>query len=205
MSLTNLGMEQIVKRITIASLFMTGFTLAACRNSATAPTPAYEAAEVASAGALQGFGFNSKEISGFPPGVVFLTGGGSYDAATASNTVPSITTRVHASGGFRCLDDIAQLPLLGCKAGEGVRWDTRQLLVSSVFKCSATDTPKTAFTGSDTVVVLADFYRAGDGNEESFTAPMIVSSTDLAPGIPGEQNVWIKGVGCGTAVVHFSQ
>ena len=195
-------MEQIVKRITIASLFMTGFTLAACRDSATAPTSDYSAAAVAPAGALQGFGFNGT-VSGFPPGVVFLTGGGSFDAATASNTVPSIT-RVHASGGFRCIDDIAQLPLLGCKAGEGVRWDTRQLLVSSVFKCSATDTPKTAFTGSDTVVLLADFYRAGDGNEESFTAPMIVSSTDLAPGILGEQNVWIKGVGCGTAVVNFS-
>ena len=194
-----------MKSITIASLFMTGFTLAACHNSApTAPNTGYSVAAVAPAGALQGFGFNST-VSGFPPGVVFLTGGGSYDAATASNTVPSSTTRVHASGGFRCIDDIAQLPLLGCKAGEGVRWDTRQLLVSSVFKCSATDTPKTAFTGSDTVVLLADFYRAGDGNEESFTAPMIVSSSDLAPGIPGEQNVWIKGVGCGTAVVHFSQ
>lgn len=194
-----------MKRITVASLFMTGFTLAACRNTATAPSTGYSAAAaVAPAGGLQGFGFNSKEISGFPPGVVFLTGGGSYDAATASNTVPS-STRVHASGGFRCVDDIAQLPLLGCKAGEGVRWDTAQLLASSVFKCSPTDTPKTAVTGSDRVVLLADFYRAGDGNEASFTAPMIVSSTDLAPGIEGEQNVWIKGVGCGTAVVNFSR
>ena len=52
---------------------------------------------------------------------------------------------------------------------------------------------------------LVNCYRAGDGNDESFTAPMIVSETDLAPGIPGEQNLWIKGVGCGPAVVHFSK
>jgi len=196
-------MEQSMKSVTTTSLLAAVFALAACRDTATAPTSLNPVAAVAPAGALQGFGVNST-VSGFPPGVVFLTGGGSYDAATASNTVPHIT-RVNAGGGFRCIDDIAQPPLLGCKAGEGVRWDTRQLLVSTGFKCSATDTPKPAFTGSDTVVLLADFYRAGNGNEESFTAPMIVSSTDLAPGIPGEQNVWIKGVGCGTAVVHFSQ
>jgi hypothetical protein len=183
---------------------------AGCNDSATAPTglttsrqPGPSAA-VASAGALQGFGFNGT-VSGFPPGSVFLTGGGSYDAATATNTVPSSETRVAAGGGFRCTGDIAQLPLLGCKAGEGVRWDTAQLLASTGFKCSPTDTPKTAFTGPGTVVLLADFYRAGDGNDESFTSPMIVSDTDLAPGILGDQNIWIKGVGCGTAVVNFSR
>ena len=33
------------------------------------------------------------------------------------------------------------------------------------------------------VVFLAGFYRAGDGNQESFTAPMIVSETDILDGI----------------------
>jgi len=33
---------------------------------------------------------------------------------------------------------------------------------------------------------------------------MIVSETDIAPEIPGDQNVWVQGVGCGSAVVHFS-
>jgi hypothetical protein len=49
-------------------------------------------------------------------------------------------------------------------------------------------------------VLQADFYRAGDGNDESFTAQMIVSETDIAPGV----NLWIQGVGCGKAIVHFS-
>ena len=149
-----------------------------------------------------GFGFNGT-ASGFPTGVVSLTGGGSYDVATASNTVPSVT-RVASSGGFRCVAGVGQGPLAGCLAGEGVRWDTVQLLASAPFKCSVSDTPKTAVTNDRTVVLIADFYRAGDGNDESFTGQMIVSEDDLAPLIPGEQHLWIQGVGCGDAVVHFS-
>jgi hypothetical protein len=63
---------------------------------------------------------------------------------------------------------------------------------------------KTAITDRDTVVLLADFYRAGDGNDESFTAQMIVSAGDIAPDIAGIQNVWIQGVGCAPAIAHFS-
>jgi hypothetical protein len=33
---------------------------------------------------------------------------------------------------------------------------------------------------------------------------MIVSQDDLAPEIEGVQNVWIQGVGCGSAIVHFN-
>jgi len=53
-------------------------------------------------------------------------------------------------------------------------------------------------------VLQADFYRAGDGIDESFTAQMIVSETDLASDIDGVQNLWVQGVGCGTAIVHFN-
>ena len=63
---------------------------------------------------------------------------------------------------------------------------------------------KTATTNESTVVLLADFYRAGDGNDESFTAQMIVSAGDLAPDIAGIQNVWIQGVGCTSAITNFS-
>jgi len=150
-----------------------------------------------------GFGFNGT-ASGFPTGVVFLTGGGSYDAATASNAVPTETV-VASGGGFSCINGVAQGPLAGCADGEGVRWDTAQLLASTSFKCTATDSPKPAATGENTVVLLADFYRAGDGNDESFTAQMIVSDTDLAPDMPGMQNLWIQGVGCGSAIVNFSR
>ena len=61
-----------------------------------------------------------------------------------------------------------------------------------------------AITDENTVGLDADFYRAGDGNDESFTARMIVSAEDIAPAISGVQNVWIQGVGCGSAIVHFS-
>ncbi|HEY6224284.1 MAG TPA: hypothetical protein VIW26_10885 [Gemmatimonadales bacterium] len=133
-----------------------------------------------------------------------LTGGGAYDPATASNTIPS-ETEVHSGGGFSCTATVAQGPLGGCEAGQGVRWDTAQLLVSTGFKCTGADALKTTFTGNETVVLRADFYRAGDGIDESFSANMIVSESDLAPDILGVQNLWIQGVGCGAAVVHFNQ
>jgi hypothetical protein len=53
-------------------------------------------------------------------------------------------------------------------------------------------------------VLLADFYRVGDGVEESFTAQMIVSDGDIAADIAGVQNLWVQGVGCGTAIVNFN-
>jgi hypothetical protein len=87
-----------------------------------------------------------------------------------------------------------------------VRWDTVKLLSSTTFKCtgSAAEPLKTATTGDTTVVLQADFYRAGDANDESFTAQMIVSEQDLAPDIPGVQTLWVQGVGCGSAIVNFN-
>jgi hypothetical protein len=46
--------------------------------------------------------------------------------------------------------------------------------------------------------------RVGDGIDESSTAQMIVSETDIAPEIPGNRNLWVQGVGCGSAVALFS-
>ena len=149
------------------------------------------------AGGNIGFGFNATGISGFPTGAATLTGGGSFNPATGF---------VKSAGGFRCTSDVRQGPLLGCLRGEGVRWDTVELLSSTTFKCtgSAAEPLKTATTDENTVVLLADFYRAGDGNDESFTAQMIVSADDIAPDILGIQNVWIQGVGCASAVANFS-
>ena len=143
------------------------------------------------------FGFNSATISGFPTGSVRLTGGGAYNIASHF---------VNSAGGFRCITDVDQLQLNGCKAGQGVRWDTQALLDSTGFKCtgSAGETLKHISTSDDTVVLTADFYRAGDGNDESFTANMIVSTRDIADDVQGVQNVWIQGVGCGSAIVTFS-
>ena len=173
--------------------------LLACSDG-SAPTQSLEPAF--SAGGRSGFGFNGT-VKGFPTGTVFLTGGGSYDPSTASNTVPTPTS-VKSGGGFRCTEPVEQGLLLGCGADEGVRWDTAQLLASTGFKCTGADAQKTATTDAGTVVLLADFYRAGDGVHESFTAPMIVSQTDLAPEIDGVQNLWVQGVGCATAITHFN-
>jgi hypothetical protein len=126
-----------------------------------------------------------------------LTGGGSYNPDTGF---------VNSAGGFRCTSDVGQGPLNGCLGGEGVRWDTVQLLASTTFKCTgaAGEQEPPAVTDENTVVLLADFYRAGDGNDESFTAQMIVSAEDIAPDIAGIQNVWIQGVGCASAIANFS-
>jgi hypothetical protein len=101
---------------------------------------------------------------------------------------------------------VNQGPLTGCLAGQGVRWDTETLLASTGFKCttSASEAGKTATTDEHTAVMLSDFYRAGDGNDESFTGQMIVSDRDLAPEIPGIQTLWVQGVGCGVANGHFN-
>jgi hypothetical protein len=149
------------------------------------------------AGGHIGFGFNATGISGFPHGAATLTGGGSYDPTSGF---------VKSAGGFRCTSDVGQGPLMGCLSGQGVRWDTVELLRSTTFKCTgaATESLKTAVTDDNTVVLLADFYRAGDGNDESFTAQMIVSADDIASDVDGVQNVWIQGVGCAAGIANFS-
>ena len=166
------------------SVALLGFSLSTTAASATANRT--------------GFGFNAGAIAGFPTGAVSLTGGGAFDLAAGF---------AHSAGGFRCTSSVNQGPLTGCATGEGVRWDTAALLPSAPFKCtgSAREVLKNASTGEDTVALQADFYRAGDGNNESFKAQMIVSAHDLAPDVEGLQNVWVQGVGCGSATVHFSR
>ncbi len=155
------------------------------------------AATAWAAGGNTGFGFNATDIRGFPTGAARLTGGGSFNPGTGF---------AKSAGGFRCTSDVRQGPLTGCLAGEGVRWDTVELRSSTTFKCTgaAAESLKTAITDENTVVLLADFYRAGDGNDESFTAQMIVSADDIAPDLAGIQNVWIQGVGCASAIANFS-
>jgi len=183
------------------SLFpLLGLAFALACSDGTSPTdvarPAFEA------GGRSGFSLQG-DASGFPTGLVRLTGGGSFDLATASNTVPTEAAVASTSGSFSCIAPVGQGPLTGCAAGEGVRWDTAQLLASTGFKCTGSDALKPATTDEHTAVLLADFYRAGDGNDESFTAQMIVSDRDIAPDIPGVQNLWVQGVGCGTARVNL--
>ena len=71
---------------------------------------------------------------------------------------------------------------MGCKTAQGVRWDTAALLLSTTFKCTggAAEALKPAFTSANTVVLRADFYRAGDGNDESFTVDHPIWSKEEA-------------------------
>jgi hypothetical protein len=147
-----------------------------------------------SQGPPQNFSFNVQNVSGFPTGSVSLTGGGTYDLASGI---------IHTGGSFSVLSDINQGPLAGAKAGEGVRWDADKLLASTTFKCTGNGVVRPATTDANTVVILADFYRAGDGVNESFKAQMIVSANDLDPDAPGVQNVWVQGVGCGAGLSNF--
>jgi hypothetical protein len=155
------------------------------------------ASAVAAGEARDAFSFNSTDIAGFPTGSVTLTGGGAY--------VPG-TDVAHAGGHFHCSAAVLQGPLSGCLAGQGIRWDTAGLLPSTTLKCTgaAAEPLKTATTGGATVALAADFYRQGDGDDESFTANMAVSDHDLAPDIPGVQTVWIQGVGCGNGIANFN-
>ena len=157
------------------------------------------ATAAAAAGSTVGFGFHAQEVSGFAnAGSVALNGGGAFNLNPTAGSV-------HAGGGFSCMNDVGAGLLNGCLTGQGVRWDTAALLPNTTFKCTGSpgEALKPASTDADTVVLKADFYRAGDANDESFTAQMIVSTRDIATDIPGIQNVWVQSVGCGAAVVHF--
>lgn len=186
--------------LSVMLLSMTLASLAACGsskgNSPTSPgNPKYDAtattpAALAHASGNQSFAFHAENIGD----KVFLTGGGVFNRQSGF---------VKGGGGFRCTQDITGGPLNGCKAGEGVRWDIEKLLPSSAFKCSASDPAKTATTDDNTIVMKVDFYRAGDGVNESFTANMFVSAEDENPDEDGIQNIWIQGVGCDEANVNL--
>jgi hypothetical protein len=169
-------------------------------TAAVVATSMLSPAATHAAGSRTGFGFNAT-VSGFPSGVVHLTGGGSFQTPTTPDAASSAHT-----GDASEAAGVNQGPLAGCAAGQGVRWDTVEVLPSITFKCNgASDIARTATTDDHTVVLVADFYRAGDGIHESFSSvPMFVSDRDQRPDLPGNQNVWIAGVGCGTGEVNFS-
>jgi hypothetical protein len=162
----------------LAALAAVALALASPAQSATGPS---------------GFRFNAGSIAG-SSGSVFLDGAGAFAPGSGF---------AHSGGSFRCTANVTQGRLAGCRAGQGVRWDSDELLQSTGLTCTGADAEPPVSTDGDTVVLQADFYRAGDGNEESFTAKMIVSADDIAPNVPGVQNAWIQGVGCGAAIVNF--
>jgi hypothetical protein len=171
--------------------------------AAAVPIVVLGASAASASGPNTSFGFNARDITGLnaTSGAVTLTGGGAFNS---SSTHPA-----HSGGSFSCTSTVVVVgnpPLLnGCQTGQGVRWDSDTLVPNQTFKCVATEpVANTVSTSDDTVVLHADFYRAGDGIDESFNANMFVSTHDIDNDIPGVQNVWVQGVGCATGAVHFS-
>jgi hypothetical protein len=195
-----------MKRVVSAVLVLfTGLITFGCSDSQTAPrgpqTPSYS---VEGTRGRSAFGFNGT-IRTAAGEIVQLTGGGSFDPSSGNNVIPNETDG-HGNGGFSCLVTFTSGPLNGCAQGEGTHWDTVQLLASAGFKCGgiANEKGKTATTGPGVFVAHAEFYRAGDGDNASFNADMFIADHDLADDIDGVQNIWIRGVGCGTGVINFN-
>jgi hypothetical protein len=164
--------------------------------AAAVPIVVLGASAAGAAGPNTTFGFNARDITG-TSGAVTLTGGGAFNSSS--------TSPAHSGGSFSCTAPVGGTGLLaGCQTGEGVRWDSDTLLPNTNFKCLANEAPKPVNTSDDTVVLHADFYRAGDGINESFQANMVVSAHDIDNTLQGVQNVWVQGVGCATGAVHFS-
>jgi len=140
------------------------------------------------------FNFNALTVSGIGTGEARIAGGGQYDPVSGT---------VKAGGSFRVTQDINAGPLAGLKAGEGVKWDADEVVRSFDIKCTGAEGVRTVFSGPNTVIMNADFYRAGDGDNASLHAVMFVSIDDQDAGIAGTQTVWIQGIGCGEALAQF--
>jgi hypothetical protein len=188
-----------------ALLLVGGLLAVACSDPASAPLAARQPLRAVASSGRVSFDFDGN-VKGFPTGEVHLNGGGSYAPATATNDLAEETS-LASGGSFDCILPVEQSKLNGCKKDEGVRWDAEHLLASTSFKCTGANAEplKPVVTDAHTAIIQADFYRAGDGNDESFSAQMIVSQTDIAPDIEGVQTLWIQGVGCGTADVRFTR
>jgi len=116
----------------------------------------------------------------------------------------AISTRAHAfKAGTLSLHGLFRHPNVTLRTHALVKRLEHDASGRSVKRVVAERDGREEVYGADIVVVQADFYRAGDANDESFTAQMIVSTQDLAGDIQGIQNVWVQGVGCGAATVHF--
>jgi hypothetical protein len=141
------------------------------------------------------FNFQAPNVSGGSGSLVF-DGAGDFNATSGV---------LDAHGHFKCTSTVSSGPLSGCMTNQGKHWESALALRSTPFKCTATDPAgvKTATIADDTAVLQAHFFRHGDGPTASFTANVIVSQHDIAPDIAGVQNVWVQGVGCATAAVHF--
>src|SRR6266699_1466639 len=114
-----------MSRITIGASLAVLVALAAAAAALVIIVPA------SAASSRVGVGFNAPSIGGFPGdfsgGEAFLTGGGAYDPASASNADPE-SAFVHSNGGFRCLADVQQGPLNGCLQEQSVHRDTHALI-----------------------------------------------------------------------------
>lgn len=145
-------------------------------------------------GPRRSLSIRSANVGSPPSGELTLTGGGSFDSRSGL---------LQVRGGLRCTRDVAQGPLAGCRAGDDVRWEGANIIPTLTPTGTEAGPEQTAVTDASTLVMQAEFFRRGAGAAAAHRAKVIVSSADLDPGQPEVQNVWIEGVGYGSAVVSF--
>lgn len=118
-----------------------------------------------------------------------LAGGGSFDPGSGL---------LQVRGTLRLAGGVAGGPLAGLRAGDRVRWEGANILPSVSYTAGA-GAERTAVTDGAALVLHAEFHGAGDGATRR--AKMILATADLDPDAPGTQNLWIEGLGCGTAAI----
>ncbi len=118
-----------------------------------------------------------------------LAGGGSFDPGTG---------RLQVRGTLRLPGGVVDGPLAGLRAGERVRWEGANILPSASYTAGA-GAERSAVTDGASLVLHAEFFPAGGGGTRR--AKMILATADLDPDAPGTQNLWIEGLGCGTAAI----
>jgi len=193
-------MKQVVQSVAV---LLTGLITFGCSDTQTSPRASQVPNYSLESGHRQSFSIEGDVVNAATGQVIHLTGGGSFDPSTASNTLGDQTSG-HGNGSFDCVGDFSTGVFAGCS--QGTHWNSVQLLQSSPFKCGGVpnEQGKTATTGDGVIVVLADFFQPGDGSAPTFRRNVFIADRDLAPDdVPGIQNVWIQGFGCGNAVVHF--
>src|SRR5262249_22162670 len=137
-------MKHVVRSVVA---LLTGLITFGCSDSQTSPrAPQAPSYSLESGRQRIGFSIEGDIVSRSGQGI-HLTGGGSFDPSTASNTAGD-DTKGHGNGSFSCDSDFPTGRFAGCLTGQGVRWDSEQLLRSSGFTCGFPgETGKTATTG----------------------------------------------------------
>lgn len=133
-------------------------------------------------------------IVGSAGGEISLTAGGTFEPRSGL---------LQIRGALRIARAFVNGPLAGRPAGESLRWEGANIIPSLAIDADGTEggAARPAVTDGTTLVLQAELFGPGDRVSASQRAKMIVSASDLDVAQDGVQNVWIEGVGFGSAEV----